>query len=299
MPSRRTPAPPPPSAPLTVDKMTRGIARFERLIEEIEAFDTSQLQKRNSPEVEALSQRIVDTVESVFGQGSPKANDYRAAARLDSGPWRTVTHWNEHLQDEAGDAQRYVAEGKKGAVIHLRGAIKYLQDEIADVAPDEATLATVPAATAERSRDVFVVHGHDGEAREAVARFIEKLDLNPIILNEQANRGGTVIEKFERHGGVAGFAVVLLTPDDVGAKEGEDLQPRPRQNVVLELGFFIGRLGRPSVCALATSNDMELPSDMGGIVRETFNPTNPSWKMALARELQAAGYVIDWNKVMN
>lgn len=99
------------------------------------------------------------------------------------------------------------------------------------------------------SSKIFIVHGHDGEAREAVARFISSIDLEPIILHEQANRGRTVIEKVEANSDV-GFAVVLLTPDDVGNAIGKDPEPRARQNVLLELGYFIGKLGRERVCSL-------------------------------------------------
>ena len=86
---------------------------------------------------------------------------------------------------------------------------------------------------------VFVIHGCDEAIRETVARFLEKLDLEPIILHEQPNKGCRIIEKFEDHT-VVDFAVVLLTPDALGAlaANGDDLKPRARQNVILKLGFF-------------------------------------------------------------
>ena len=102
------------------------------------------------------------------------------------------------------------------------------------------------------SRKVFIVHGHDNEAKERVARFLEKLGLEPIILHEKASSGRTIIEKFETYSGDIAFAVVLLTPDDVGcaALSRENQKPRARQNVILELGYFLGRLGRVRICAL-------------------------------------------------
>lgn len=146
------------------------------------------------------------------------------------------------------------------------------------------------------SRRVFVVHGHDEGAREAVARFLALLDFEPVILHEQPDRGRTIIEKVEDHGEV-GFAVVLLTPDDLGKIKGTSrATPRARQNVILELGYFIGRLGRNRVCALKRG-ELEIPSDFGGIVYKPFDNTG-GWKQALGRELQMAGYAIDWNKVM-
>ena len=90
------------------------------------------------------------------------------------------------------------------------------------------------------SRKVFIVHGHDDGARETVARFLERIGLEAIILHEQANQGRTIIEKVVANSDV-GFAVVLLTPDDEGCEKGGNPEPRARQNVLLELGYFIGR----------------------------------------------------------
>ncbi|WFS17281.1 nucleotide-binding protein [Pseudomonas sp. 905_Psudmo1] len=145
------------------------------------------------------------------------------------------------------------------------------------------------------SNKVFIVHGHDDGARESVARFLERIGLEAIILHEQANQGRTVIEKVVAHGDV-GFAVVLLTPDDEGCAKGATPEPRARQNVLLELGYFIGRLGRDKVCALKRGT-LEIPSDFAGVVWETMDNSG-GWKQSLARELAAAGHDIDWNKVM-
>jgi hypothetical protein len=104
-----------------------------------------------------------------------------------------------------------------------------------DAAGGHAATATTPKPD---RREAFIVHGHDEAARESVARFLERLGVRPVILHEQANKGQTVIEKFEAHSDVP-FAVVLLTPDDVGAsKQAQNsLQPRARQNVIFELSF--------------------------------------------------------------
>ena len=93
-----------------------------------------------------------------------------------------------------------------------------------------------------------------------------------------------------------GFAIVLLTPDDVGRALLEVIEkPRARQNVILELGFFIGKLGRERVCALKTA-ELEIPSDFGGVVYTEMDK-HEAWKMNLAKELKAAGYYIDMNKM--
>jgi len=144
------------------------------------------------------------------------------------------------------------------------------------------------------SRRVFIVHGHDDGAREMVARFLSALGFEAIILHEMANQGRTILEKFEAHSDV-GFAVVLLTPDDEGAKQGSETKPRARQNVILEWGYFVGRLGRDRVCALK-KGDVELPSDVLGIAWESLDEFG-GWKNKLAKELSAAQYEIDWSKV--
>jgi hypothetical protein len=114
------------------------------------------------------------------------------------------------------------------------------------------------------SNKVFVVHGHDEGALQALARFIEKLGLEPIVLKERPNQGRTIIEKFEDSARDVGFAIVLLTPDDQASAGGTDSQ-RARQNVVFELGFFAGALGRGRVCLLR-KGDVEMPSDLFGVI---------------------------------
>lgn len=145
------------------------------------------------------------------------------------------------------------------------------------------------------SKKIFIVHGRDEGSREKVARFLERIGFEAIILHEQANRGRTVIEKVIEYGNV-GFAVVLLTPDDEGCVKGGVPEPRARQNVLLELGFFIGYLGREKVCALKKGT-LEIPSDFAGVVWETMDDNN-GWKQSLSRELEAAGHEIDWNIAM-
>jgi predicted nucleotide-binding protein len=152
-----------------------------------------------------------------------------------------------------------------------------------------------PRGGTDRSK-VFIVHGHEDAPREAAARLIEKLGLEPIILHEQTSRGMTVAEKLEAHGDV-GFAVVIMTPDDVGRDKAESHDnERARQNVILELGYFLGRLGRDRVCALK-KGDVEIPSDFDGVVYTPLD-THGAWRVALARELKAAGYSIDLNAAM-
>lgn len=143
-------------------------------------------------------------------------------------------------------------------------------------------------------KKVFIVHGQDEAAKLDVARFIEKLGLEAIILHEQASKGKTIIEKIETYSNV-GFAIVLYTPCDVGAKKGEEknLQSRARQNVVFEHGYLIGKLGREKVCALVKDN-LEKPNDISGVVYIAMDE-NKGWKLDLCKELKNAGYDVDMN----
>ena len=153
-----------------------------------------------------------------------------------------------------------------------------------------------PVQTPDASRKIFVVHGHDEGAREAVARFIERIELKAIILHEQPNRGLTIIEKFEAEAEQVGFTVVLLTPDDLGGTQANGEQaPRARQNVIYELGYFVGKIGRGRVCLLR-KGDIEGFSDFNGVIYTQMDAAG-AWKLTLARELKAAGFDVDLNKV--
>jgi predicted nucleotide-binding protein len=143
-----------------------------------------------------------------------------------------------------------------------------------------------------QTKKVFIVHGHDNESKEITARFIEKLGLEPIILHEQPNSGRTIIEKFEVYSDVS-FAIVLLTPDDIGGPSitPNEQKPRARQNVVLELGYFMGKLGRQRVCALYKSN-VEIPSDFQGVLYIELDQPG-AWRKKLAQEFVQVGFSID------
>ena len=148
------------------------------------------------------------------------------------------------------------------------------------------------------SQKVFIVHGHDEAAKSAVARFVERLGLDAVILDEQPSEGLTIIEKFEKHAASADFALVLITPDDVGAaiQQKNDLQLRARQNVIFELGYFFHALGRKGVCALYKEG-VELPSDIYGVVYVLMDELD-AWQLRLAREMERAGLSFDLNKLL-
>lgn len=142
---------------------------------------------------------------------------------------------------------------------------------------------------------IFIVHGHDEAKKFKLARFLKDLTAHePVILHEQPNRGAVLIEKLEASAATTGFAVVLLTADDFGRAKRETTEtPRARQNVVFELGFFMGALGRANVAVLMEEG-VEEPGDVTGLVYTRLDSSG-AWKAALASEIEEAGIPVEWS----
>jgi len=272
---------------LTPTDIDRGIAKLRRRIAEVKALDPSALQYDDA-RVDNVESSIRSTISEVFGPTSSEFIEYGHLA---------IWHGGYNMRDTLHDRQRKFASGIPQTVVKLEGLIGRLEEwreELAEFSGGQASGVVDEAAD---SRQVFVVHGRDEAAKEAVARFLGKLDLDPVILHEQPNQGRTIIEKFEEHADV-GFAVVLLTPDDEGRLAGTsgDSKPRARQNVIFELGYFIGRLGRRRVCALYRPG-LELPSDFAGVAYVEM-ADGGGWHLHLAREIRSAGINIDMNRAL-
>lgn len=207
------------------------------------------------------------------------------------------------LQDEWDDRQRNssvvaVCIDSKEEVSRDERYTKNITDELLEEVQN-LLATTVPKHKKEiptYSNEVFIVHGRDTLLRTQVENVLRALGLEPIILQEQANIGKTIIEKIEKYTDV-GFGIVLYTPCDEGRlkSEEEELKPRARQNVVLEHGYLMGKLGRERVCCLV-SDDVEFPSDIQGVVYTSAKNVG-QWKYDLAKELKAAGFDIDMNKL--
>jgi predicted nucleotide-binding protein len=161
--------------------------------------------------------------------------------------------------------------------------------------PDDSRGPRQPLMPSLSARKVFLVHGHDEAALQAAARFVERLGLEAIILREQPNQGRTIIEKFQECAAEIGFAIVLLTPDDLGFTTAAPEQARARQNVIFELGYFTGKLGRGRACLLR-KGEVEIPSDLYGVIYTDMDVAD-GWKRKLAQELKAAGFDFDPTKV--
>lgn len=220
-----------------------------------------------------------------FGSGSPNVSNVIDIGKYGSFPFNPSPEW----------CQNHYAQSLQSQLTTLESLIDLLQTEIEI---SSSTSNTSQATTQPVSNRVFIVHGHQESFRETTARFIEKLGLTPIILHEQPNKGRTIVEKFTDYSDV-GFAVVLMTADDKGgliSESHDQHRPRARQNVVLELGFFLGKIGRGRVCALY-QDGVEIPSDYNGVLFVKLD-NGGAWKFQLAKEIKAAGIDVDLNKAV-
>lgn len=212
-----------------------------------------------------------DRVNQLFGFGD---------AVYDNSPQKKLRDLKEKIQNKVSYLEKLIDK------------TELLKSEVEDV---YEKVEQIPSVEIDNN-NIFIVHGHNIEILQSVARAIEKLGLNPIILHEKANAGKTIIEKFEANSKV-GFAIILLTDDDEGkSKLDIDLKRRARQNVVLELGYFIGKLGRNRVLPLY-SDGVEVPSDIHGLLYVPIDNSG-NWKFSLVKELKAANYNVDANKLL-
>jgi predicted nucleotide-binding protein len=224
-----------------------------------------------------------NVLEKAFGRGSPNVTSITSVGKYGFGfSGRTAA---EYEADRANDLTTQLTK--------MRGLIELLGTE-AELQTGGAA-HTHPKVNGHR---IFLVHGHDDHALQLVSRFMEKLGQEVVVLREQPNKGRTIIEKFEDYSDV-GFAVVLLTADDRGGSKDIEFANQKllaRQNVIFELGYFIGRLGRNRVCALYRSG-VEIPSDYSGVLYQELDEKG-AWRLELARELKAAGLPIDMNNAL-
>lgn len=181
-------------------------------------------------------------------------------------------------------------------IIRLGGFIKQLETEIEiSLLSEKTSVTAIKAEDFSFSSQVFIVHGRNEDVKNKVARFLEKGSLTALILHEQPGRGRTIVEKLEDHS-LVGYAVVILTADDVGRGIKEsDLRPRARQNVIFELGYFCALLGRNRVSVLC-EKDVEIPTDYSGV---EYLPLNGAWQAKLLTELKDAGFKVDFEKALS
>lgn len=253
----------------------KALERLRRALHKAEELKNTH---RDFPEFYKWHRRTKLAISRVFGENSSHVQEF---TRISFRP-RIIIH------DDNNEAYR---TGLQTSCSLLESMIEEIEEYWED-GNQETTSPSVHGDKQTKANEVFVIHGRDNESKVTIARFLEHLGLKPVILHEQSNRGRTIIEKFEQHAQV-GFAVALLTPDDVGAlrENTKNLKPRARQNVIFEFGYFIGRLGRNRVCAL-TKVDVEIPSDYEGVVYIPLDEAE-GWKMKLVKELKGVGIVVD------
>lgn len=146
------------------------------------------------------------------------------------------------------------------------------------------------------NKSIFIVHGRDLLMRNEVQSALRGLGLPTVILEREDDGGQTVIEKFVKEADRCEYAVVLCSADDEGrlrVKGRKDVPTklRARQNVVLELGYFLAKLGRENVFVLHPEEPIEQPSDFTGVVYQNYDKAG-KWKAKLVRELKNAGFKI-------
>lgn len=279
MPKRSSKADPPEKLPSSVAP-AKGIELLQRQIDSGRQLLGEQTLSEHT--FTAWTDFSEQCVIRAFGKNSDRHRSFRNA-----GPWGgfAIGSYDEEPSSELVEYR----DRLKDKVANLESSIAVLKLDL-ELAGESSTNATPTIPPPEmHPTDVFLVHGHDHKARSEVARFVEKLGVNVIILDEKPSRGRTIPEQLEAHSNV-GFAIVLLTPDDRGGSVSssvEEYEPRARQNVLIELGYFWGLLGRDRVCALYVEG-VDVPSDFKGVL---FTPLDPhdGWKLKLFRELSAAG----------
>jgi len=270
----------------TIPEIDFGIRKIRRRIDELMVLNPGEV-RFDDAKIDVIVANIRETIREVFGDRSPEFDDHQ---------YIRIWHGGITMGDSDSNMQRKFAAGIPQTKTILEGLVSRLEEKREDVEP--GVPSGIPAiAPLPGTRRIFVVHGREETAKESVARFLTKLDLEPIILHEQPNQGKTVIEKFEQSAEVD-FAVILLTPDDMGqlADGSDDLKPRARQNVIFELGYFVGRLGRARVCALYRGG-VEILSDYEGVLYLSMDDPQ-GWRLLLAREIKAAGIDVDLNRAI-
>lgn len=248
--------------------------KLEKLIAEGEQLATNKV-TRDLPEFTSWKTSVRRLLSKLFGEKSIELHNFNQ--RL-FGPFMS-SMWSGH--DDSIECVR-----------DITASVLELKEYLAEI-EENNNVESEHLLTKTMSGKIFIIHGHDGEIKEAVARLLANQGIEPIILSEQANQGQTIIEKFERHA-EAGAAIALFTKDDIGhAKNTTEGQPRARQNVVFEAGYFMGKFGRDRVILIA-ENGVEIPSDLQGVVYTDRD----HWQIDVCKELKAMGYLIDLNKLI-
>lgn len=252
--------------------------KMKAIYDEIDSL-LSQKVTSGSPEFQAWKMKAERTLIKLYGENGLEVKEFRDT-RFSLGIWTSNTPRTAFIGA--------CASGLRSTKAIFETYLEELEEEICsgDIKAELSSNDKI------EYKKVFIVHGHNGELKEAVARLLEQQGISAIILHEQTNAGSTIIEKFEKNSDVQA-AICLFTADDLGkAKDSDEYKKRARQNVVLETGFFMGKIGRNKVIVIADEG-IEFPSDLQGVVYTNSS----SWRFEVLKELRNIGYVIDLNKL--
>jgi predicted nucleotide-binding protein len=282
---------PPAPQPQPVKSKTRkqeAVEKLEAARQELNSIDGAPSERFNhwQRKTHQLLAEVFDNDPSVAERFQKINYTPRSIPRLSTG-------------DIRGGRGQSIDDAQREAHVSGCNDAKRMLDDLITLVPDDPgphgqdeSPASAPQAI---NTKIFIVHGHDSTLRQMVARYVSALGLEPKILQEQPDRGQTVIEKFERESDV-GYAIILATGDDLAAAVAElagktsnlspdELHAQARQNVTFEAGFFVGKHGRGRVMIIK-GDDVRLPSDLAGVVYSTLH----NWQKKMFRELRAAGY---------
>lgn len=253
--------------------------KLNNLIKEGQEIINMGLDSTN-PEFSAWRTKVLILLQKIYGNNSIQYNSIKNRKfRISSYIWGT---------DMTQKQITYFKDSMEASLLELRS---YYDDISENYSDNEQK----PKSVEGYNNKIFIVHGRDNESKISVARFVEKIKLDAIILNESPGKGNTIIEKIEDNSDV-GYAIIIYSPCDEGRLKNEvGLSNRARQNVVFEHGYFCAKIGRDRVAALV-KGDVETPSDISGIEYIPMDNSN-AWMYKIGNELKAAGYRISLDDI--
>ena len=273
----------------------RAKERLERVLDSILDIRLSSF---DSPEFAKWHRDAKVAIANTFGESSRQVNEFE---NILFRPQFTIVRESEIVSRNFANLPAFQKAysdglGKAAAVLQsMIGEIEEYWDEDSSMPESPESPETTDQAILNR---VFIIHGRDHGITNTVARFLDSLGINTVILQEQPDQGRTIIEKFEEYAQEVDLAIALFTPDDVGGLDdgNSGLRHRVRQNVIFEFGYFTAKLGRNKTLALVKGNP-EILSDYSGVLYTALDDSD-GWKMRLVRELKSAGFDIDANRIL-
>ncbi len=252
------------------------IDKFKKLTKEIDVMLPSRIDP-SSEEFTSWRTKVERLLDRIYGTDSKEAKKFR-----------NTLFWSP-VYIGSMDADQMNIDACHNALESTRAIFNVYIEELEENLQASDQPAELEGEEMVHNYDkVFIVHGHDGELKQRVARLLERQNIEAIILNEKPNKGMTIIEKIEAYSEGVDAAICLFTPDD----EMKDGSKRARENVVLETGYFIGKITRKNTIVVAAEGVMNL-SDLKGVVYVS----DKNWELDVLKELREIGYKVDFNKL--